>query len=67
MMLKAIKDIFITEKDYAGRNIDVVIQRLAVQSGTTAFVWSYLREEKIYENTENGMRIYPHEVARKVA
>ncbi len=65
-MLDAIKELFISEKDYAGRRIDLVIERLAAQTQTDRHSWSYLREENIYENTISGLKIYPHEVARKV-
>lgn len=66
-MLNTIKELFIPEKDYAGRSIDLVIHRLAARTGTEVYAWSYLREEHIYENTITGMKVYPHEVARKVA
>ncbi|EGQ7997948.1 hypothetical protein D8T51_23435 [Vibrio vulnificus] len=61
-MLSAIRDLFVPHKDYAGRNIDAVISRLAAQTGTDAYVWSYIRELSVYENTLNGMRVYPHEL-----
>ncbi len=66
-ILKAVKEIFIPKKDYAGRSIDLVISRLALRTGTCATYWSYLQDEKIYENTVSGMKIYPHEIERKVA
>ncbi len=65
-MLTVIKDLFVPEKDYAGRNINTVITRLAVQTGTHIHAWSYIKELCVYENTLNGMRIYPHEL-RKLA
>ncbi len=67
MLMKAIKDFVIQEKDYAGRRIDDVIYRLALQTGTSLHDWSYLREDHIYQNTVTGMCVYPHEVARKAS
>ncbi len=66
-MLSVIKNIFVPTKDYAGRNINTVIQRLAAQTHTSEYAWSYLKEDSIYVNTENGMRVYPHEVAKRAA
>lgn len=67
MMLKIIKDLFIPEKDYAGRAIDDVIYRLASQTGTQYSDWSYIVDDKVYENTVSGMKIHPHETDRRVA
>ncbi|MDG3085097.1 hypothetical protein P7F88_02880 [Vibrio hannami] len=66
-MLSVIKELFVPQKDYAGRNIDNVIHRLALQTGTDTFSWSYLKELSVYENTSTGMRVYPHEVAKHAA
>ncbi|WP_375753772.1 hypothetical protein [Vibrio sp. HN007] len=66
-MLTVIKNIFIPKKDYAGRNIDAVIERLAAQTKTDVHAWSYLNEISAYENTTTGMRVYRHEVSRKAA
>jgi hypothetical protein len=66
-MLSAIKELFTPHKDYAGRHIDAVIDRLAAQTGTEPHAWSYLREQAVYENTLNGMRIYPHELRKYAA
>ncbi|USD66980.1 hypothetical protein [Vibrio sp. SCSIO 43136] len=66
-MLSVIKDLFIPEKDYAGRNIDAVILRLASQTGTEIHAWSYLKDKSVYEHTLSGMRVYPHEVAKSAA
>lgn len=62
-MLKAVKKIFISEKDYAGRSITDMIQRFAAQNNTPITNWSYIREEMAYEDTVNGVKIYPHERA----
>lgn len=66
-MLSVVKNLFVTNKDYAGRNIDLVIARLAAQSGTSTHAWSYLADLSVYENTLNGMRVYPHELAKYAA
>jgi len=66
-MLTVIKQLFIPKKDYAGRHIDTVIERLSMQTGTKTYDWSYLAELSVYENTQTGMRVYPHEVARHAA
>lgn len=64
MILKIVKEVFIPQKDYAGRSIDEVIQRLAAQTGTKIDAWSYIAENSVYENTLTGMKIYPHEISR---
>ncbi|WP_447064952.1 hypothetical protein [Vibrio alginolyticus] len=61
-MLSSIKALFITDKDYTGRDIDTVIMHLPAQTNIAPLVWSYTREFFIYENTTNGMKIYPHEL-----
>jgi hypothetical protein len=66
-LLNIVKEIFVSEKDYANRRIDEVISRLSLQTQTNFYDWSYIREESVYENTRNGMRVYPHEVARTAA
>ncbi|MGL6260915.1 hypothetical protein [Vibrio sp. WXL103] len=66
-MLSVIKELFIPVRDYAGRDIDVVIARLAAQTATEPTAWSYLSELSVYENTLSGMRIYPHEVTKHAA
>lgn len=66
-LLNIVKEIFVSEKDYANRRIDDVISRLSLQTQTNFYDWSYIREESVYENTRNGMRVYPHEVARAAA
>jgi hypothetical protein len=63
-MLSVIKEMFIPSRDYAGRDVDTVIMRLAAQTGTNVYVWSYIRELSVYENTLNGMKIYPHELRK---
>ncbi len=66
-MLSIIKEVFIPNKDYAGRNIDTVITRLAARTGTDRYSWSYINETSVYENTKTGLRVYPHEVKRHAA
>lgn len=66
-MLNVIKNLFIPNRDYAGRSIDTVISRLAAQTNTSTHVWSYLAELSVYENTLNGMRVYPHELSKYAA
>lgn len=66
-LLNIVKEIFVSEKDYANRRIDDVISRLSLQTQTNFYDWSYIREESVYENTINGMRVYPHEVSRTAA
>ncbi len=66
-MLKTVKALFIPTKDYAGRNVDRVIERMALQTSTQITDWSYIREESLYENTVTGMKVYPHEVAMRTA
>jgi hypothetical protein len=66
-LLNIVKEIFVPEKDYANRRIDDVISRLSLQTQTNFYDWSYIREESVYENTRNGMRVYPHEVSRVAA
>ncbi|RZP85408.1 hypothetical protein D8T36_21180 [Vibrio vulnificus] len=66
-MLSVIKNIFIPTKDYAGRNIDTVIQRLADQTKTNVHAWSYLNDLEAYENTQTGMRVYRHETSKRAA
>ncbi len=66
-MLSVIKNIFVPHKDYAGRNIDAVIARLAAQTNTDVHSWSYLSESEVYENTATGMRVYRHEVCHRAA
>lgn len=66
-MLYLIKKMFERTEDYAGRDVDKVIANLAAKSGTPILVWSYLKEQSVYENTNNGQRIYPHEVSSYAA
>ncbi|MGR5502479.1 hypothetical protein ACQKP3_17255 [Vibrio sp. DNB22_10_4] len=66
-MLSVIKNLFVPTKDYAGRNIDSVIERLAAQTHTDIHAWSYLNESAVYENTRTGMRVYRHEVSKRAA
>ncbi|NLS13297.1 hypothetical protein HGP28_10380 [Vibrio sp. SM6] len=66
-LLTAIATLFITEKDYLGRNIDEVISRLAAQTESNAHEWAYLRDEKVYENTVSGLKVYPHERCGRAA
>ncbi|WP_434355748.1 hypothetical protein NF212_11525 [Parasalinivibrio latis] len=66
-MLSVLKKIFVHDKDYAGRDVNVVIERLAAQTSTSIHAWSYIREHSIYENTQNGMTIYPHELKKYAA
>ncbi len=66
-MLSVIKELFVPVRDYAGRDINEVIFRLAARTRTDIHAWSYIREESVYENTLSGMRIYPHEIARHAA
>jgi hypothetical protein len=66
-MLNIIKNIFIPSKDYAGRDIDIVIARLAAQTGTDRHCWSYLNDLSVYENTQTGARIFPHELSKYAA
>jgi hypothetical protein len=64
MLLSIVKSIFVIDKDYTGRKIDHVIERLAAQHQTPIHVWSYIKETHVYENTVSGMRVYPHETRR---
>lgn len=66
-MLSVIKDIFIPTKDYAGRNINTVIERLSAQTKTDFHAWSYLADCAVYENTQTGMRVYRHEISGRAA
>ncbi|MDN2482942.1 hypothetical protein ACPV5L_09310 [Vibrio astriarenae] len=66
-MLTVIKNLFVPQKDYAGRDIDNMILRLATRTGTDITAWSYLKEHSVYENTMTGMRIYPHELSKYAA
>ncbi len=66
-MFYAIKEMLTHPKDYAGHDVDMVISQLAAQTGTETYVWSYIEEQSVYENTSNGMRIYPHELRRYVS
>ncbi|MEH0664674.1 hypothetical protein H4F18_04225 [Vibrio scophthalmi] len=66
-MLSVIKNLFVHDRDYAGRDIDLVIERLAAQTKTDRHAWSYLQDLSVYENTTSGMRVYPHEVAKYAA
>ncbi|ORT48337.1 hypothetical protein ST37_19220 [Vibrio sp. qd031] len=66
-MINVIKELFIPKKDYAGRDIDVVIERLALQTNSTRYDWSYIKEESVYENTTTGSRVYPHELSKHAA
>ncbi len=66
-MLSAIKEMLIHPKDYAGHDVDAVISQLAAQTGTDTYIWSYIQEQSVYENTSNGMRIYPYELRRYIA
>lgn len=61
-MLNSIKKMFTHIEDYEGRDVDKVIVKLAARSHTATHVWSYLKEQSVYENTQNGFRLYPHEV-----
>ncbi len=65
-MLSAIKEMLIHPKDYVGHDVDTVISQLAAQTGTDAHIWSYIREQSVYENTLNGVRVYPHELRRYI-
>lgn len=64
IMLSVIKDLFVSSKDYAGQDVDKVIMNLAANSGTGVHVWSYIQEQSVYEDTVNGLRVYPHEVSK---
>lgn len=64
-MLKAIKELIIPQKDYAGRSIDSVILGLSTRTGTSIYEWSYLHEEGIYQNTRTNQSVYPHEIVKK--
>ncbi len=66
-MLYAIKEMLTHPKDYSGHDVDIVISQLAAQTGTGAYVWSYIEEQSVYENTSNGMRVYPHELRRYIS
>ncbi|GAL09415.1 hypothetical protein JCM19233_381 [Vibrio astriarenae] len=66
-MLTVIKQLFVPQKDYAGRDIDNMIMRLAAQTGTDITAWSYINELSVYENTLSGMRVYPHELSKYAA
>lgn len=66
-MLNIIKSLFVPNKDYAGRHIDLVIDRLAAQTQTKIYDWSYLVETSVYENTRTGQKVYPHELTRYAA
>ncbi|MDV6251217.1 hypothetical protein [Vibrio sp. EA2] len=66
-MLSAIKEMLIHPKDYVGHDVDTVISQLAAQTGTDANIWSYIQEQSVYENTLNGVRVYPHELRRYIS
>ncbi|GLS91723.1 hypothetical protein GCM10007916_27930 [Psychromonas marina] len=66
-MLSIIQALFTRTEDHAGRDIDKVIKRLASKMGTTPYAWSYIKEQSVYENTTNGMRVYPHELEKYAA
>ncbi|CAE6898326.1 hypothetical protein ACOMICROBIO_EPCKBFOG_01325 [Vibrio sp. B1FLJ16] len=66
-MLSVIKEMLIHHKDYSGHDIDTVISQLAAQTRTEAYIWSYIEEQSVYENTSNGMRVYPHELRRYIS
>ncbi|MDR9828978.1 hypothetical protein RCJ22_25655 [Vibrio sp. FNV 38] len=66
-MLTVIKQLFVPQKDYAGRDIDNVILRLAARTSTDITAWSYIKECSVYENTLSGLRIYPHELSKYAA
>lgn len=66
-LLNAVKELIIPQKDYAGRSIDSTINSLSARTNTNRYDWSYLHDEKIYVNTVTNMKIYPHELERKVA
>ncbi|EGQ9284309.1 hypothetical protein F7U66_00380 [Vibrio parahaemolyticus] len=53
---------FKTVRDSEGRDIDAIIVRLAAQTASNQFDWSYLNELSVYENTMTGQRVYPYEV-----
>ncbi|NVC95370.1 hypothetical protein FC650_17400 [Vibrio natriegens] len=65
-MLSAIKEMLIHPKDYSGHNVDAVISQLAAQTSTETYIWSYIEEQSVYENTLSGMRVYPHELRRYI-
>lgn len=67
IMLKLIKKIFVSKKDHNGRSIENVINTLARQTNSHSFAWSYLADEKLYENTMTGMRVYQHELSKTAA
>lgn len=60
-LLKAVKNLFVVEKDYAGRPVETMLTRLKQRYGGD---WSYLAEEKVYADTHSTKRIYPHELTR---
>jgi len=66
-MLKAVKELFIPTRDYAGRNVDLVIARLSSRTQSNVTDWSYLHDEHLYVNTINGMKVFPHEIIRYAA
>ena len=63
-LLNIMKEIFTSDKDYANHKTNEVINRLSLQTQTNFYDWSYISEESVYENTINGMRVYPYEVSR---
>ncbi|BDU37848.1 hypothetical protein MADA3029_30038 [Vibrio nigripulchritudo MADA3029] len=63
-MLASLKALFASRKDHSGRNINTVIARLAIQTGSNVHAWSYIEQDAVYENTFNGQKIYSHELAR---
>ncbi|AEX22151.1 hypothetical protein OTK59_20395 [Vibrio natriegens] len=65
-MLSAIKEMLVHPKDYSGHDVDTVISQLAAQTSTEPYIWSYIEEQSVYENTSNGMRVYPHELRRYI-
>ncbi|MEH6451689.1 MAG: hypothetical protein V7782_01490 [Psychromonas sp.] len=62
-----IKELFSSNKDSSGKNIDRVIKHLAAQNKTSVYAWSYIKEQSFYENTKNGRRIYAYELPKIAA
>ena len=57
------KQLLNSEKDSHGININRRIRSLSLQTKTNEYEWSYLKDDGVYENTSDGSRIYPYEIA----
>ncbi|CAL9996010.1 hypothetical protein VPHD479_0365 [Vibrio phage D479] len=63
-LLKVVKNLFQLDKDHRGRNIASVCYRLAAHRDGSPYDWSYIRADRLYENTRNGQKVRDHELTR---